>query len=227
MTDLENRLRATFHQRAATTAIPPAPTLTAADTQPDRHKRRTAAILIASLIPVTGALAAGEYLPRSLDKAFSFPDDRGSGPAALQRIGTVPGPAGQRFELWTRPGASGYPCFLSALVPDDQPEDRPAKQVMTSSGFCSDADGASRPFGIGGGGSDETFAYNAGTAVRAEVRFADGTRLPAVVAGGQVAGWTPPDRRSDAVLVGYDAAGEILNTIDLTPWDPPPPLVEE
>lgn len=227
MTDLENRLRATLHQRAATTVIPPAPTLPAADTRPDRRKRRTAAILIVALIPVTGALAAGEYLPRSLDQAFSFPDDRGSGPAALERIGTVPGPAGQRFELWTRPGESGYPCFLSALVPDDQPEDRPAKQVTTSGGFCSDADGASRPFGGDGGGSDKTFLYNAGTAVRAEVRLADGTRLPAVVAGGQVAGWTPPDRRSDAVLIGYDAAGKILDTIDLTPWDPPPPLVQE
>ena len=227
MTDLQDRLRATLHQVAATTVIPPSPTARAVPARPVRSRRRTAAMLAGVLLPVTGALAAGGFLPRSLDSVFSFPDDRGAGPASLRRIGTVPGPAGQRFELWRRPGESGQPCFLSALVPSDQPEDRPARQVTSSSGFCSNADGASRPFGSSGGGSDKTFFYDAGRAVRAEVRFADGTRLPAVVAGGQVAGWTPPDRRADAVLIGYDAVGKLIDTIDLTPWDPPPLFVQE
>lgn len=227
MTDLEDRVRATLREAAATTVVPAVPTLAPAGGSRSPRRRRAAAILIVALVPASGALAAADYLPGSLDKVFSFPDDRGSGPSALQRLGAVPGPAGQRFELWTRPGDSGSTCFLSAIVPNEQPADRPARQVTESVGFCADTDGASSRFGSNGGGSETTFNYDAGTAVRAEVRFTDGTRLPAVVAAGHVGGWVPPDRRSDAVLVGYDNTGKIVATVDLTPWDPPPPTVRQ
>lgn len=224
MTDLENRLRGTLQQVATTTAVPPPPTVIGADGLRRRPGRRTTALLAALAIPAAGVVAAaGGALPGSLEETFSYPDDRSLGGSTLRRVGALPGPTGERFELWTRPGHSGGTCFLTALVPGDQPAGEPAQQVSSGAGFCGgDTDGASRPFGINGGGGDVTFQYDAGRATRAEVLLTDGTRLPALVAVGQVAGWVPGHRRDDALLVGYDATGATVGTVDLTPWNPPP-----
>jgi hypothetical protein len=68
--------------------------------------------------------------------------------------------------------------------------------------------------GITGDDPYVVYVVTAGAAVRGELRLADGSIYPTVLARGWLHGWYPAG--SDGVLTGYAADGAVVGTVDFS-----------
>ena len=215
--DVEHRLRTTLRAVAGSTPVPPVPAVLPGAVVPLRRRRHgTRAALVggvaALLLPVTGlgVAAATGNLPVGLS-LFGLHDE--AAVVGTERLGSIPGPDGGRFELWVATRADGSRCLLDGREGDSSPG---ATLDGGGGGMCLAGDGAAggaHPFGDMVSTSREPgrdvveFQVGAGDAVRAEVTLPDGTRLPTVVGEGMVFGWFPADVSGEVTVTGYDAAG--------------------
>ena len=132
----------------------------------------------------------------------------------------APGPDGTVLSVWSARSEDGTACIAPMFEPPG-PLDRPAPtDFRLAGGTCerkSDRDrgSGSGPFHSTGGSANDrgihTMWAAAGGAARAELRLADGTTRPALLAEGQFFFWYLANERVDPpTLVGYDAAGRVV-----------------
>lgn len=197
--------------------------LVAADTPapPPRrsHRRRvlvTAALAVGLVTSAGGIAAAGGLLPESFTGPLSFWTSETDGAIDVQtarRVGQAPGPDGKVLSVWAAKGPDGTTCIAPMFEPPGD-IDRPAPaDFQLAGGQCAKPGLGS--FGDGGGSADDKGTHtkwaDAGNAVRAELRFSDGSVRPALYAEGMFFFWyLANDDVDPPTLVGYDAAGNVV-----------------
>ena len=231
MNDLEDRLRRSLHAVAATTPVGPAPSRPgrplAASPRPAvpyrRRRRLAVATTTALLVPVAGvgAAAAGGALPQPFVDAMGFLRAEGVDPGAAQLVGSLPGPPGKRFEVWRTTGP-GTTCLSTWFLPAGTPPGDATPDLDGGASTCRSAQAAA--FAEGGtldssAGGPVVLKYDAGPAVTATLRLADGTTTTALVRDGLVLGWFPAPAPTDdsPVLTGFDARGAVVGRVALDP----------
>jgi hypothetical protein len=202
-----------------------------------RRKVVIAAWLSAILVPIAGVSAAGAagIMPNGARAALGdLVGDRDPDHAidlsTARLVFTQPAPGGRRWEVWTAYGPQGWQC----LSVNETPELSVLEAVSAHStrgvagGVCDDRD-QFRAFGLGML-TENSFAFAAGSATRAELRLKDGTVTNIAAQNGWLAwfGVTPPadntgaihvNLLSGAVLTGYASDGSVVapvGRIDLT-----------
>jgi hypothetical protein len=197
---------------------------TLADPPPvPRHRRRLAVAVVAGGLVLSGAGAAtvGGIMPRAFTAPLSFWSTETGGGVdenTARRVAQGPGPDGRVLSVWAAEGADGTLC-VSPMFEPPGPLDRPAPaDFALAGGECVPPDLRDQPLGDSMGASaDERGVYTvwgtAGTAVRADLRLADGTGRPAVVVAGMFFAWYGPGPAP--VLVGYDAADRVVGETSL------------
>jgi hypothetical protein len=227
MISTDDDLRSLLAKVAAATPIGPAPTAAAA--LPRRRTRRTKAVVLSSwavaiLIPVAGfgAASAAGLIP--VGALSAFPDNaRSSGDTRVdlstaKLVVSIPGPTGQRFDVWVAHGAHGFECVSFVFTPVDAPAAGPAVPSWRdfAGATCDQPPKHGNVFNSSGGGTSgdsvpTNYALSAGAAVRADVRLPDGSVVPATTANGWIAGWFPASLNSvGAILTGYAADGSVV-----------------
>jgi hypothetical protein len=192
-----------------------------------RPRRRrlllTAALTAGLLTSGAGIATAGGLLPDSFIGPLSFWAKETGGAVDVQtarRVAQAPGPDGTVLSVWSARSEDGTTC-IAPMFESPGPLDRPAPtDFRLAGGNCerkSDLDRGSGngPFDRVGGSSDDrgihTMWAAAGGVPRAELRLADGTMRPALLAEGQFFFWYLADERVDPpTLVGYDAAARVV-----------------
>ena len=170
--------------------------------------------------PVSAAASAAGLIPAGALSAF--PDNAGSSDHERMDLSTaklvvsIPGPPGQRLDVWVAHGAHGYHCVSFVFTPLAATTGR---AVPSLGDFAGDSCGPPPKHGdvfnssSGGAGAngESHYALTAGAAVRADVRLPDGSVVPATTGNGWIAGWFPPGLdTAGAVLTGYAADGSIV-----------------
>lgn len=196
--------------------------LATADSPPRRSRRRrvllTAALTAGLVASGAGVAGAAGLLPESFTKPLSFWTTETGGAVDVQtarRVAQAPGPDGKVLSVWSAKGKNGATCIAPLFEPPGD-LDRPAPTNFTlAGGQCTSANPRTEPFGNGGGSADargiHTMWATVGNAVRAELRFADGTVRPVLEAEGLFFFWYLADAHVDPpTLVGFDAAGNVV-----------------
>jgi hypothetical protein len=198
---------------------------------PRRPGRRrlllTAAFTTGIVAAGAGVATASGLLPDSFTGPLSFWASETGGAVDVQtarRVAQGPGPDGMVLSVWSGRGADGTFC-VSPMFEAPGPIDRPAPtDFRLAGGQCNPADLRQQSFGDLGGSSTPDGLYttwaSAGHAVRADLRLADGSVRPALVAEGMFFFWY----RTEAgvalpTLVGYDAAGKKVGERQMPDWD--------
>ena len=197
----------------------PPPHLPVAPRRPRRTRRIlvTAALTTALIGAGTGIAGAAGVLPDSFTGSLSFWTGDTHGRVDVQdarRVAQEPGPDGTVLSVWSARGTDGTVC-VAPLFEAPGPLDRPAPTGFHLAGGQCAAPAPGEPFGNLGGSADEhgvhTMWATAGHALRAELRFPDGTARPALRAAGMFFVWYVTDARTaPPVLVGLDAAGRVV-----------------
>jgi hypothetical protein len=203
---------------AATTATP----VVAARSPRRRRALVTAALTVGLVSSGVGVAGATGVLPESFTNELSFWTTETDGDVDVetaQRVAQAPGPDGTVLSVWAATAANGTTCVSPLFEPPGE-LDRPAPtDFYLSGGECSTHD-ARGGFGNLGGSADERGIHTmwgpAGGAVTAELQFPDGTVRPALSAEDMFFFWYLADERTDPpVLVGYDTAGQVVETMTL------------
>jgi hypothetical protein len=211
-TTLEDRLRSTFADVAATTDVGPVPGISS--TTPVARRRRVRRLVVAGstagalVIGGLGVAAATNVIPRNAAKAFF-----GFGTAHISQsrlIASYPGPGSEMIQAFVAPAAHGQQCVAFHVIPS-------TKHRPSEGGACASVD--TSQFATGGGGVGQTtptadiqlFAVTAGRAATAEVQVDGVPEGDAVVSNGWIAGWFPDSTHAD--LIARDANGNVIATL--------------
>lgn len=185
-----------------------------------RRRVQLAVAAVAALVPLGGLGVAGAagVLPQRFLDALNIQRDEGVDLSTAALGGSLPGPAGQRFEAWTTRGSNGVTCLSTWLVPGSSTPGQPPDRLSGGAGACSRGGGPKSSWlqsgGVSGGNGIYVYIYNAGPASTATLALADGTSMPALIVQGRVTGWFPaPASSTPPVLTAYTNDGTTVGRI--------------
>lgn len=189
---------------------------------PGRHRRKIVSGVLAGALLAggIGTAAANDLLPDRLLDLLRMSTRPDIAAHTVERAGTAPGPDGRVFTVvtWDEDPASGYTWCTAPVFETAESAAGPTPADFDENGGVCGPGGFPSDFGTESGitGDDPYVVYvvTAGAAVRGELRLADGSLHPTVLARGWLHGWFPAD--SGGVLTGYAADGSVVGTLDLS-----------
>lgn len=231
MMDLEHRIATAMTAVADSIDTSNVPTLEGSPRRRPVRRRRRGRTLLACLagivIPLGGLTAASEagLLPTAAQRVFGWATSPtvglGIDLTTARKIADVPGPGGQRLELWVGKAKPPHICtalFLAEAATPDRPEFPFGAACYGHHDFT--ALGSVLDSNING--PIHLFAFGAGRSVRGTITYADGRSEPVAVAGGVFLGWiavadlhpmgtghVPTER---VTLTGFDISGGVVGT---------------
>lgn len=190
-----------------------------------RRRRLLAAALATGVLAVPTAAVAVGALPGSPADIFDYwRKDPVSAvdPASAVRVGTAPGPAGRTLTV-LRARTAGRTCVAPIFETPASAAAALPVDFQENGSACWTGPLPREPFGrtgasvggTAGAGQVRTFSAAAGDAARAELRLADGTVRPALLAEGHFFGWFTSDEPAKPVLTGYAADGSVLAKVPM------------
>jgi hypothetical protein len=186
------------------------------------------AVIAAGGLAVIGlgtAAATGELSPGA---KHAFSDWENINPRDAFLIGELPGPAGTTVAAYEAPDHSNGQTCIAFVA-----RHNPLYQGRSVGGVCANGLGHDHVLGSGGSVSQielpdhsqfAIFAYSAGNATHADLRYDDASH-DVVVANGYILGWVPQTAWPSATLIARDAlgaeVGEVRNLGDDEPQTTP------